>query len=34
MARTAFLVCLISAVNGQNKEKRKKAKNMALVGGT
>ncbi len=32
-ACTACLVCFISTVNGHSKEKRKKAKNVALVGG-
>jgi hypothetical protein len=34
MARTAYLVCLISTVGGLNKNERKKAKNAVLLAGT
>jgi hypothetical protein len=33
-ARTSCLVCFISTVNGNNKKKEKKAKNVALLGGS
>jgi hypothetical protein len=34
MAHTTCLVCLIGAVSGNSKKRRKKAKNVALVAGT